>query len=325
MQAIVLTEYGGPEVLRVSEVDDPVPGPEEVLIRVRAAGVNRADLLQREGRYPPPAPAPKVEIPGLECAGEVVAVGARVSLFKPGQRVAALVTGGAYAEKVAVHERLAWPVPAAMTWAEAAAVPEAFLTGYDALTEQAGLMAGQWVLIHAAAGGVGSAAVQLATWMGIHVVATVGSAEKAAWVRGLGADHVVDYRQQKFLEVVRARTPGMDAVLDLVGQTYWDDNLQSLAPGGVLVVVGTLAGDRVEASLGMLLGRRLTVRGTALRSRPLELRLALVQRFIRRVLPTLVEGRLKPLVDTTFPLLEAGRAHAYMRENRVYGKIVLTV
>ncbi len=325
MRAIALTEYGGPEVLRLSEVEDPVYGPEEVLIRIRAAGVNRADLLQREGRYPPPAPAPKVEIPGLECAGEVAAVGARVGLFRPGQRVAALVPGGGYAEKVAVHERLVWSVPTGLSSTEAAAVPEAFLTAYDALTQQAGLTAGQWVLIHAAAGGVGSAAVQLATWMGTHVVATVGSDEKAAWVRGLGADYVVNYRQQTFLEVIRAYTPGMDAVLDFVGQTYWEDNLESLVPGGVLVVVGTLSGDRVQARLGVLLGRRLTVRGTALRSRPLELRFALVQQFVRRVLPALAQGRLKPLVDATFPLSEAARAHAYMQENRVQGKIVLTV
>lgn len=326
MQAIVLTRYGGPEVLTLSDVADPEPGPEEIRIRVGAAGVNRADLMQRAGRYPPPEPRPRVEIPGLECAGVVDAVGERVTRFRPGDRAAALVTGGGYAERVAVHERMAFPVPDALSDAEAAAVPEAFLTAYDALTDKAGLGAGRWVLIHAAAGGVGSAAVALAKWMGAHVVATAGSAAKVEFVRRLGADVAVNYRSERFLEAVRSETPGVDAVIDFVGRAYWDDNIAALREGGVLVVVGTLSGAEATVNLGALLARRLTVRGTALRSRPPEARMRLMQEFVRYVLPCFRrDGGLWPMVDRTFPLAEARAAHEWMEQNANRGKIILTV
>lgn len=326
MRAIVLSRYGGPEVLTVSDLPDPVPGPEEIRIRIRSAGVNRADLMQREGRYPPPEPRPAFEIPGLECAGVVESVGERVTGFRPGDRAAALVTGGGYAERVVVHERMAFVVPAAMSDVEAAGVPEAFLTAYDALSDKAGVAAGMWVLIHAAAGGVGSAAVALAKWMGARVVATAGSPEKVEFVRRLGADIVVNYRSERFLDAVRDQTSGIDAVIDLVGRAYWDDNVAALRAGGVIVVVGTLSGAEATVNLGALLARRLTVRGTALRSRPVEARMRLMQDFIRYVLPAFRrESGLLPMIDRTFPLAEASLAHQMMEKNANLGKLILTV
>lgn len=326
MRAVVLSQYGGPEVLKVSEAPDPVPGPEEIVIEVEAAGINRADLHQREGRYPPPPPAPPVEIPGLECAGRVVACGERVVEFRVGQRVAALLPGGGYAERVAVHQRLAWEVPSSQSWVEAGATPEAYLTAYDALFDKAGLGMGQRVVIHAAAGGVGSAAVQLATAAGVRVLATAGSDEKVAWIRQLGAEVGVNYRTQNFAEVVQEWTAGVgvDAVIDFVGGPYWQANCDSLKPGGTLVLVGTLGGAKADVKLGQLLQRRLTVRGTALRSRPLELKMALVQQFRQRVVP-LLGSRFNPRIDRVFWWEEVAEAHRYMETNQNMGKIALAI
>lgn len=322
MKAVVLKGYGGPEVLDFDEVDDPTIGPEEILISVRAAGTNRADLLQREGLYPPPDPKPQHEILGLECAGTVEALGERVTLFRKGQAVAALVSGGAYAEKVSVHERMAFAVPENLSWAEAAAIPEAFLTAYDALRDKAAVGAGSRVLIHAAAGGVGSVAVQLAHWMGALVIATVGTEEKAKWVQSLGADQSVVYRSQPFLEAAEAKG-GVHAVLDFVGQAYWDDNISALVPGGVLVIIGTLSGSMASVNLGRLLQKRLTVRGTALRTRPLEARMALMQEFSQRVLPAIGQGVLRPLLDQTLAFDEVAEAHRHLAAEQARGKTIL--
>jgi putative PIG3 family NAD(P)H quinone oxidoreductase len=323
MQAIVLDSYGGPEVLRLRQIADPIIGPDDVLIAVKAAGVNRADILQREGRYPPPEPKLPEEVLGLECAGTVEAVGERVTQCKIGQRVAALVTEGAYAERVRVHERLTFPIADHLTWVEAAAIPEAFLTAYDALVDKAGVTAGDVVLVHAAAGGVGSAAVQLAHWMGATVLATVGSEDKAAWVRQLGADQTVLYRHTSFATVIAAMGRGVDVILDFVGQAYWEDNIASLAPGGTLVIIGTLSGANAAVDLGKLLQKRLTVRGTALRSRPLEARMQLIQNFKAHVLPQFASARLKPLVDVVFGFEHVAAAHQYLVEDRARGKVIL--
>ncbi|MBX5468068.1 MAG: NAD(P)H-quinone oxidoreductase [Firmicutes bacterium] len=326
MRAVVLDRYGGPEVLQIREVPDPVIGPDEILVAVEAAGINRADLHQREGRYPPPPPAPPVEIPGLECAGTVVATGPRVTEFRVGQRVAALLPGGGYAELVAVPHRMAWEVPATQNWAEAGATPEAFLTAYDALFDKAGLGLGQRVVVHAAAGGVGSAAVQLARAAGIRVLATVGTRAKAEWVKSLGAELVVNYREASFADAVQEWTGGrgVDAVLDFVGAPYWQANCQILKPGGTLVLIGTLGGTETAVALGQLLGRRLTVCGTALRSRPVEAKMTLVQTFRERVVPLLGPG-LGPRIDRVFWWEEAGEAHRYMEQNQNLGKIVLAI
>ncbi|MCY0864703.1 MAG: NAD(P)H-quinone oxidoreductase [Sulfobacillus sp.] len=327
MKAIVLSRYGGPEVLQWQSVPDPVPGPEDLLVEIYAAGVNRADVLQRRGLYPPPEPRPTHEIPGLECAGVVRAVGERVLGFQPGDRVMALLSGGGYAEWVTVPYRLALPIPDRLSFVEAAAIPEVFLTAYDALFERAELQPGDTVLVHAGASGVGSAALQIARVSGITAWATAGSERKREAARAFGAEKVVNYRQEKFLERVQEWSGGrgVDAVLDFVGQDYLEDNLKVLAPEGVLVIIGTLSGPTAAINLGWLLSRRLTVRGTALRSRPPEQKMTLVQQFGQRMGPWLADGRLKPVIDQVFSRDEVGSAHEKMEANRNIGKLIIQV
>ncbi len=327
MKAIVLEQYGRPEVLSMVDVPEPDVGPDDVLIRVRATALNRADLLERRGLYPPPEPRPRHQIPGLECAGEVVAIGPRVRRWRPGDRVMALLAYGGYAQYASVHELLAMPVPAEWSWAQAAAVPEVFLTAYDALFERARLRSGSRVLIHAGASGVGLAAIQIARAAGIKVATTVSTATKADIVRQMGADLVVRYREEQFLDAVRAWTngQGVDAILDLVGQAYFRDNLETLATGGRLVVVGTLSGQDVTVPLGMILARRLSIVGTALRARRIDEKIALVQAFEHHMGPLFHEHVLKPVVDRVFRLEQAAQAHAYMESNRHIGKIILTI
>ena len=325
MRAIALRQFGGPEVLAVAEVPDPEPGPEEVLIRVAAAGVNRADLLERQGLYPPPGKLPVHQIPGLEVSGTVEAIGSRVTLFAPDDRVMALLPGGGYAARTAVHERLVMPVPEQLGLVEAAAIPEAFLTAFDALYQQGGAGPGGRVLVHAGASGVGSAAIQLASQNNMLVFATVGSQLKLEACRAFGADRVAIYRHEPFLPAVRAWSGGrgVDVVLDFIGQDYLASNLQALAPDGTLVIIGTLSGASATLDMGLVLGKRLRIQGTALRSRALERKMELVQRFIREAGPLLNAGRVRPVVDRIYPLAEAAEAHRYMATNANIGKILL--
>ncbi|OLZ08880.1 NAD(P)H-quinone oxidoreductase [Sulfobacillus thermosulfidooxidans] len=327
MKAIVLTEFGGPEVLRVQEIPVPECGPGDILIRIHAAGVNRADLLERQGLYPPPAPRPEFQIPGLECAGVVVQVGQRVTRFREGDRVMALVSGGAYAEYVACPQDNAWLIPEELSDIEAAGIPEAFLTAYDALFDKARLKMGQRVLIHAGAGGVGSAAIQLAHWAGLHVVTTVGSSKKVQRVLDFGAERAINYRERDFVEDVRAWShgAGVDAVLDFIGQDYLSRNLASLKTGGVLVIIGTLSGGDASINLREVLSRRLNIRGTVLRSRPDYDKMHLIQEFQERTMAFFATGQLRAVIDKTFPLEQAGLAHQYMVTNQNVGKIILTV
>lgn len=327
MRAVVLDQFGGPEVLRVREIPSPSAGPEEVLIKVFATALNRADLLEREGKYPPPGNPPRYQIPGLECAGEVIDVGDRVTKFKIGDRVMALLTGGGYAEYVTVHEQMAMTIPDRLGWSQAAAVPEAFLTAFDALFNKAEVSLGDRVMIHAGASGVGSAAIQLAKAVGARVLTTVGSVGKAEAVMSWGADRIVLYRSTSFLQEVKVwtRDQGVHAALDFVGQRYFSDNLMALSPGGTLVIIGTLSGTDASIDLGLLLARRLTVRGTVLRSRPVEEKMRLVQDFIRRGWPFLDNGQVKPVVDRQFSLDDAAEAHRYMATNQNIGKIVIAV
>jgi NADPH2:quinone reductase len=328
VRAIVLHRYGGPEVLEVAQAPDPAPGPEEVLVRVRAAGVNRADLLQRQGRYPPPGPAPAVEIPGLEFAGEVVAAGPRVQRHRPGDRVFGLLAGGGYAELVAVHERLAMPTPPALTDEEAAAVPEAYLTAWDALFAQAGLRAGEVVLVHAVGSGVGIAALQLALGAGATVFGTSRSEDKCRRAMELGAALAVflpggegDFAGP----ILRAGGRPPDVILDLVGGAYLERNLQALAPLGRLVVLSTVAGARAPIDLGLLMRRRLRILGSTLRARAPEEKMALVAAFERLVLPQLAAGRLRPVLARVLPWTEAAEAHRCLEADAVFGKVVLRV
>ena len=325
MQAIVLHQYGGPEVLQISEVPTPKPGADEVLVRVVGTALNRADLMQRMGMYPPPEPRPPFEIPGLECSGLVEEIGKDVKSWKPGDRVMALLPGGGYAEYVTVPSSMLMPVPENLDLHEAAAIPEVFLTAYDALFHQGELQKGEKVLIHAGGSGVGTAAIQLAVQYGAWVSATVGSLDKIARIQELGAQHVVHYRSADFVEEIKRLVSGVDLVLDFVGGPYLQRNMDVCNQRGRIVQIGLLGGARGEIDLNVLLFKRLKLIGTALRYRPLEEKIALTQKFIRTVLPLFAQGQIKPVIDRILPLSEVAEAHRTMAENLNFGKIVLAV
>lgn len=329
MRAIVLRQYGGPEVLRVMEAPDPTPGPEEVLVGVRAAGVNRADLAQREGRYPPPGPRSQNEVPGLEFAGVVVAAGERVERHRVGDRVFGLLPGGGYAQRVATHERMAMPTPDALSDEEAAAVPEVFLTAYDALHAQIGLRAGESVLVHAIGSGVGTAALQLAREAGARVYGTARSAAKCTRAMEMGCALAVDMRDadQDFAASVVAANGarGVDAVLDLVGGAYLGRNLSAMGPLGRMVVLALVGGRTAEIDLGLLMGKRLCVMGSGLRARGIEEKIALTQAFERLALPRFAAGGLRPVVDRVLPWEDAPEAHRALAASEVFGKVVLRI
>lgn len=324
MLAIVIDRPGGPEVLAVREVADPEPGPDEVRVRVRAAGLNRADLLQRRGRYPAPPGSPR-DIPGLEFAGEVETCGCRVASLRPGDRVMGILGGGAHAERVVAHERACLPVPPSLDFVSAAAVPEAFLTAFDAIVVRGGLCPGESVLVDAAGSGVGTAATQLARVAGGRTIALSRSPAKRRRIEELGADRVLDPCASDVEQAIllAAGGAGVDLVVDLVGAATWERNLRVLAPRGRLVVVGLLGGSRVELDLARVLARRITVAGTVLRTRSIEEKLDLTQSFAARIVPLVASGRLRPVVDRVFPFAEAASAHARMESNENFGKIVL--
>jgi putative PIG3 family NAD(P)H quinone oxidoreductase len=326
MKAIVVTEPGGPEKLALADVPAPVPRDGELMVEVKATALNRADLLQRRGVYPPPKG--ESEILGLECAGVVAALGpGTTGAVRPGDRVMALLPGGGYAEAVAIPERMAIPIPERLSFEEAAAIPEAFLTAREALVTLGRTAPGSWVLIHAAAGGVGSAAVQLAKRLGARVVATAGTAAKLARVRELGAERVVDYRSEDFVEAVRAATgkAGCEVVVDFVGGPYWEKHAACLATGGRVVVVGVLGGTTASVNLALLLQRRWQILGLVMRSRPLADKIAIAAAFVRQDLPGIADGSLRPVIDRVLPLADARAAHERMEQNLNVGKIVLRV
>ncbi|MEZ5218047.1 MAG: NAD(P)H-quinone oxidoreductase [Ilumatobacteraceae bacterium] len=325
MRAVVLRQHGGPEVLGLEEVPDPVPGPEEVLIDVRAAALNRADLLQRMGLYANPAPEDH-EIPGLEFAGVVATCGARVREWSPGDEVMGITGGGGYATRIAQHERQLMPVPASVGLADAAAIPEVFLTAWDALVLQGGLTSGRWALIHAGASGVGTAGIQIAKAIGARVAVTC-SASKVEAARALGADEVIDYGSEDFVEAVTAFTGGrgVDVVLDVIGGDYAVRNLRATAVRGRIVQVGLMGGGRTPVDLGILLSKRISIIGTVLRARPIEEKIAVTQRFIAEVLPLFESGALRPVIDSRFPLDAIADAHERMAANTNVGKILVDV
>lgn len=324
MRAVVLKSHGGPEVLTVEEVADPVPGPDEVLVRVAASAVNRADLLQRMGLYPDPRGAVP-EIPGLEFAGTVVAVGARARLWQVGDRVMGIDAGGGYAEAIAVHERQLLAVPAGLSLQDAAAIPEVFLTAWDALVVQGGLTSGRWALVHAGASGVGTAAIQIVKAIGGKVAVTC-SAGKAQLCRDLGADLVMERSPHDWLGDARAAVPqGFDVILDVIGGEEVDRNLQAVTTKGTIVQVGVMGGGRTPVNVGMLLAKRANWIGTTLRARPIEEKVAVTRRFAAEMLPLFDEGRLRPVIDCRFPLAEVADAHRRMESNANAGKILLTI
>jgi putative PIG3 family NAD(P)H quinone oxidoreductase len=324
MRAIRIVEPGGPEVLRMEEIPRPEPGLSEIRVRVRATGVNRAEILQRRGLYPAP-PGWPVDVPGLEFAGEVEAVGDRVSAWKPGDRAMGLVGGGGYAEFVVVHEREAVPVPESLSWEEAAAVPEVFVTAHDALFTRGRLRMGEAVLIHAVGSGVGTAAVQLARVVGANVLGTSRTGWKLERAQELGLEVPIPAGGHEFADDVLDATggTGADVILDLVGAGYLPRNLKCVALLGRIVVVGLTGGAFAEIDLGILLRKRVTIVGTSLRSRPLEEKIAAVQAFAREALPLLRDGRIRPVLDETFPMADAAGAHRRMEADANFGKIVL--
>src|SRR6185437_754208 len=326
MRAIVIREPGGPDVLELRDVPDPPVPFGHVRVRVRYAGVNRADLLQRAGFYPAPPGAPR-DIPGLEYAGTVEALGDGASRFAVGDRVFGLVPGGAYAEKVVVHEREAAPVPAGFGDREAAAVPEAFVTAYDALVVRGRLAPGERVLVHAAGSGVGTAAIQVARALGCFVVGTSRTADKLDRCKELGMNAGVVPKGASFAAEVKEATGGrgVDVVIDLVGGDYTRESITACAQLGRVVVVGLTGGASTELPLGELLRRRATVVGTVLRARPLEEKIEAAHTLEKRLGLWLVEGRVRPIVDRVLPLAEAGAAHAYVAENTSFGKVLLEV
>ena len=324
MRAVVLHAHGGPEVLTIDDVDDPVPGADEVLIEIGATALNRADLLQRMGLYPDPRRR-EPEIPGMEFAGTVAKTGQRVTLWKVGDRVMGIDAGGAYAERIAVHERQLMAVPTNLDLVHGAAIPEVFLTAWDALVLQGGLTSGRWALVHAGASGVGTAAIQIAKVIGARIAVTC-SAGKAAACRALGADVVLERSPNDWLTDARGEVPaGFDVVLDVIGGDEVDRNLQVVASKGTIVQVGLMGGGSVPVNLGLLLTKRITWVGTVLRPRPLEEKVALTRRFAAEMLPLFDDGALAPVVDSTYPFDKIADAHRHMEANANTGKIVVTV
>lgn len=325
MQAVIFDSPGGPEVLKVEHVADPIPGTDQILVRVRATALNRADTLQRQGLYPPPPG--ESDVLGLELAGEVEAVGSAVRDVHVGDRVFGLVGGGGYAEKAVLDARMAMPIPAGWSFAEAAAVPEVFFTAQETLFTLAQLRAGETVLIHAGASGVGTAGIQMAREVGATVLVTAGSAEKIARCLELGAAAGCNYKERGFADWVHERTDGrgVDVIEDFIGAAYWDDNLKSLATGGRLVLVGFMGGTKAQTNLGLILMKRLRIFGSVLRSRPLADKIDITRRFQAEWLPLLEAGRIKPIIDRRFSLHEAADAHRYMEANKNVGKIILDI
>lgn len=320
MRAITVTDD---QALEIAELPDPAPGPGEVLVRVAAAGVNRADLLQRAGHYPPPPGAS--ELLGLEVSGTVVALGEGVTGWATGDEVAALLAGGGYAELVAVPAGQLLPVPGGVGLVDAAALPEAVCTAWSNLVMTGGLRAGETVLVHGGSGGVGSAAIQIAAALGVRVLTTAGGPERTARCRELGADVAVDHRTEDVGAAVREATggKGVDVVLDVLGAGGLAANVEMLATGGRLVVIGTQQGRRGELDLGALMTRRASVHATTLRARPLAEKAAVVAEVREHVWPMVEDGRVRPLVHERVPLAEAERAHALMRDGVVFGKVLL--
>ena len=324
MRAVLIQEPGGPEVLRLERVPEPAPSPGEILVRVRATALNRADLLQRRGLYPPP-PGVHPRIPGLEFSGCVEAAGPAVTEFQPGQRVMGLLPGAGYAEKVVTPERLALPVPDRLGFQEAAAIPEVFLTAFDALHLQGGLGPGQTLLLHGAGSGIGTAALQLCRLTGATSIGTSRSRDKLDRCLELGLDHAVLTERGGFRDAVIEATAGrgVDLILDMVGAPYLEQNLSCLAPRGRLILIGLLGGPSAPVDLARILKQSLQIRGTVLRPRPVEEKIRLSQEFRRRILPFFESRVLQPIVDRVFPLEEAAAAHSWMESNRNFGKIVL--
>ena len=325
MRAIAISEPGGPEVLIEITLPVPTPGKSEVLVRVHAAGVNRPDVLQRLGLYAVPADANP--LPGLEIAGEVVANGESASRWNIGDKVMALTHGGGYAQYCCVHESHCLPAPAALSMIEAAAVPETFFTVWYNVFMRAGLKAGESILIHGGSSGIGTTAIQLAKANGVSVITTAGSDEKCNFCKELGADHAINYNSSDWELLVGELTggKGVDVVLDMVAGPYMQKNINVLGRDGRYVIIAFLQGPSAELNMRAVLGKRLTITGSTLRPQTIAEKAAIAMELEEKVLPLLESGAVRPIVHSTFPIAEAGRAHALMESSKHMGKIVLEV
>ncbi|MAW70801.1 MAG: NAD(P)H-quinone oxidoreductase [Actinomycetota bacterium] len=326
MRAVVIPEYGDVNVLELKELPDPEPGPDQVLVEVVASAMNRADLLQRMGQYPAPGPKPLHEIPGLEFSGRVGSIGAEVQRWSIGDEVMGIVAGGGMAGKVVTHERMLQAVPQNVDLADAAAIPEVFMTAHDALVTQGNLTSGGRALVHAGASGVGTASIQIANAIGARIAVTC-STNKVDSCRELGADLIVDYTKSDFVEEVELWTQGqgVDVVLDVIGGDYLGKNLQCLKTQGRIIQVGVMGGPATSFALGALLPKRASLIGTVLRSRPIEQKIEANQRFVAELLPLFDEGTLKPVIDSRYRLEDIADAHLYMESNANVGKILIDI
>ena len=325
MTCIAIREPGGPDVLVASEQPLPSPGEGEILVKVIAAGVNRPDVMQRQGHYPPPKGA--TEIPGLEIAGEVVELGRGTKRWKQGDKVMALVVGGGYAEYCLAFETHALPVPANLSMVEAAAIPETFFTVWHNVFERGKLAAGETLLVHGGSSGIGTTAIQLAKALGARVITTAGTPEKCGACRKLGADLAIDYKTEDFVALTKQATQGRgaDLILDMVGGDYVSRNYEAAAVEGRIVQIAFLASSRVTLDLMRLMLKRLTHTGSTLRARAVADKAAIARAVENDVLPLITSGRVKPHIDFTFPLAQASAAHARMESGQHIGKIVLTL
>lgn len=325
MRIIEISEFGGPEVLTPGQIAFPKPAPDEILIRVHACGVNRPDCLQRLGHYPPPKGVS--DIPGLEVAGIVERIGKKVDRFQVGDAVCALVPGGGYAEYCKVHETNALPVPDGYSMVEAAALPETFFTVWHNVFQRGQLKDGENFLVHGGSSGIGSTAIQLAKIFGATVYTTVGSKEKCKFVEELGAEVAIDYRKQDFVDVIKAHTAnrGIDLTLDMIGGDYINRNYAVAALEGRIVQIAFQRGRRASADFALLMAKRLMHSGSTLRARPVAFKANIAQELYDQVWPLLAARKVKPMIDSTFPLENAADAHTRMETSEHMGKIVLTL
>lgn len=325
MTAIAIRAPGGPEMLQPEERPVPAPGPGEILVKVVAAGVNRPDVRQRQGNYPPPKGA--TDIPGLEIAGEVAALGVGVKRWKPGDKICALVAGGGYAEYCLAYEPHALAVPAALSMIEAAAIPETFFTCWQNMFMRAEVKPGDWVLVHGGTSGIGTTAIMLAKAFGGKVITTAGSAEKCQAARKLGADVAVNYKTEDFVAATKEATGGAGAnlIVDIVGGDYVDRNYEAAAEQGTIAQVSFTGGPKATANFARLMQKRLHHTGSTLRPRTVAEKAAIARGIEDKVWPQVAAGKIRPVIDSTYPLAKAGEAHARMESSQHIGKIVLTV
>jgi NADPH2:quinone reductase len=324
MKAIIVTQPGGPEVLQIAERPKPLCSPGEVLVKVAAAGINRPDVFQRKGNYPPPAGA-SPDIPGLEIAGTITETGADVTRWKIGDKICALVMGGGYAEYCAVPAGQCLPIPGNLTFTEAASLPETFFTVWSNVFDRGNLKGTETLLVHGGSSGIGVAAIQMATALGHKVYVTAGSDEKCKFCEELGAAKAINYKTGNFAEVIKQLTDGkgVDVILDMIGGDYTPGNIQALADEGRLVMINTMKGKDVQVDLSVVMRKRLTITGSMLRSREIAFKAAIAQNLEKNIWPLLTSGKIKAIINKVFPAGEATDAHLLMESGEHIGKIVL--